>query len=198
MDATTSTPPPPSDAVPKKVKAKKPRLRRTVALLPTSTMPSNSWRGDATALVVQRRSCHAKLPTVGSSDAAGCDLYAAENVTISPHGYYAVTTDLAVISFPDHCYGRLAGRSGLALHHGIMVGAGVIDRDYRGAIKVVLFNFSGQPFVVTIGLRIAQLICECYVRPNIHQHTISGPTFDDNGGIVRERGENGFGSSGQW
>ena len=64
-----------------------------------------------------------------------------------------------------------------------------------GIIKVVLFNLDEhQPFVVSIGDRIAQLICEVYVRPTIKHYLISGPIDDENGG--RERRENGFGSTG--
>ncbi|KAK5282926.1 hypothetical protein LTR16_005624, partial [Cryomyces antarcticus] len=56
--------------------------------------------------------------------------------------------------------GRIAPRSGLASKHSIDVGAGVIDCDYRGPVKVLLFNFSDTDFDVKAGERIAQLIIE--------------------------------------
>ena len=56
--------------------------------------------------------------------------------------------------------GRVAPRSGLASKHSIDVGAGVIDADYRGPVKVLLFNFGDGPFAVKEGDRIAQLVLE--------------------------------------
>lgn len=61
---------------------------------------------------------------------------------------------------PPGYYGRVAPRSGLAVKNFIDVGAGVIDEDYRGEVKVLLFNFSDQDFQVKTGDRIAQLVCE--------------------------------------
>lgn len=61
--------------------------------------------------------------------------------------------------------GRIAPRSGLAAKHGIDVGAGVIDADYRGPLKVLLFNFGEQDFLIKEGERIAQLVLE-RVRPS--------------------------------
>jgi dUTP pyrophosphatase len=58
-----------------------------------------------------------------------------------------VSTGLKV-SFPLNHYGRIAPRSGLAVKHFIDVGAGVIDEDYRGEIKVLLFNFGEQDYQV--------------------------------------------------
>lgn len=56
--------------------------------------------------------------------------------------------------------GRVAPRSGLAAKHSIDVGAGVIDADYRGEVKVLLFNFSDQDFSIAAGDRVAQLVLE--------------------------------------
>jgi dUTP pyrophosphatase len=52
------------------------------------------------------------------------------------------------VALPSGHYGRLASRSGLALNHFIVVGAGVIDADYRGEVKVLLFNFGAEDFQV--------------------------------------------------
>jgi dUTP pyrophosphatase len=70
-----------------------------------------------------------------------------------------VDTDIA-ISVPAGTYGRIAPRSGLASKHFIDTGAGVIDADYRGQVKVLLFNHSDKDFEVKEGDRIAQLVLE--------------------------------------
>ena len=70
-----------------------------------------------------------------------------------------VDTDIS-IAVPAGTYGRVAPRSGLASKHSIDVGAGVIDADYRGPVKVLLFNFQQSDFKIEAGDRIAQLIVE--------------------------------------
>jgi len=89
-------------------------------------------------------------PTRGSSMAAGIDLKSAYNITIPAFGKGLVETDLAIL-VPPGCYGRIAPRSGLALHHHINVGGGVIDADYRGNVCVILFNHSVTPFQIRGG-----------------------------------------------
>ena len=84
-------------------------------------------------------------------------------------------------------YGRIAPRSGLAAKHMIDVGAGVIDSDYRGEVKVLLFNLGEKDFEVNKGDRVAQLIIEKYT---ITQMT-EVKELDDT-----VRGAGGFGSTG--
>ena len=72
-----------------------------------------------------------KLPSKGTKGAAGCDLAVAQAAVVPTHGKCLVKTGLAM-ALPPNCYGRIAPRSGLALKKFIDVGAGVIDRDYRG------------------------------------------------------------------
>jgi deoxyuridine 5'-triphosphate nucleotidohydrolase len=74
-------------------------------------------------------------------------LCSAEDCVIPARGKYMVNTDLKV-AIPSTCYGRVAPRSGLAWKHSIDTGAGVIDSDYRGPLKVILFNFSDVDFQV--------------------------------------------------
>lgn len=74
-------------------------------------------------------------------------------------GKALVSTGLKV-ALPTSTYGRVAPRSGLALKQQIDVGAGVIDEDYRGEVKVLLFNFGSNEFEVKEGDRIAQLVCQ--------------------------------------
>ena len=98
-------------------------------------------------------------------------------------------TDLTII-VPDGTYGRVAPRSGLAVRAGIAVGAGVVDADYRGEVCVLLFNHGEEDFVVSPGDRVAQLVVERILTPDIM--VIDRLAEDDDTG----RGEAGFGSTG--
>ena len=91
------------------------------------------------------------------------------------------------VAIPEGCYGRIAPRSGLAVKRFIDVGAGVIDADYRGGIGVVLFNHSGEDFVVKPGDRIAQLLLEKIETPTVKEAEELPDT---------KRGTDGFGSTG--
>ena len=90
---------------------------------------------------------NAVLPMRGSAGAAGYDLCAAGSYVILSWGKDTIETGLAV-ALPAGTYARIAPRSGLAIHNFIDVGAGVVDSDYRGEIKVVLFNHSAEDFNV--------------------------------------------------
>ena len=122
----------------------------------------------------------AKAPTRGSAFAAGYDMYAAAPITVPARGKALVSTGLAVAVpvgtceqlFPSDILrelgltgigktdGRVAPRSGLASKNHIDTGAGVIDADYRGEVKVLLFNHAETDFEVEEGMRVAQLILE--------------------------------------
>ncbi|ADY76800.1 PP136 [Orf virus] len=90
-------------------------------------------------LQVVRLSQNATIPARGSPGAAGLDLCSAYDCVIPSHCSCVVFTDL-LIKLPPGCYGRIAPRSGLAVKHFIDVGAGVIDKNYRGNVGVVLFT----------------------------------------------------------
>ena len=133
---------------------------------------------------------------------------------VPPRGHALFKTDLS-IAVPDHCYGRvgmfsgcqffqffnlficsllikkIAPRSGLALKHGIDVGAGVIDADYRGNLGVILFNHSDADFQVKPGDRIAQLILERIETPEVME-CLADELLPET-----TRGEAGFGSTGK-
>ena len=128
-------------------------------------------------------------PVRGSDGAAGIDLRATTTTTIAPGERAMIPTDLQ-IEFPEGCYGRIAERSGLALNYSISVGGGVIDPDYKGGICVILINNGERDFQVFRGYRIAQIICEKFVKPEIV--IIEQPKDPDT-----ERGCNGFGSTGE-
>ena len=149
-------------------------------------------------LFVQCVSENASIPTRGSPGSAGLDLYASDDATIPGYGHGCVFTDLH-IAVPEGHYGRIAPRSGLALHKSIDVGAGVIDQDYRGPINVILFNHSPVVFNIQKGHRIAQLIMERISIPRV-VNVLKLPEYEANTNNVSNKGESrgskGFGSTG--
>lgn len=138
------------------------------------------------SLGVKKLTNNAILPTRGSSGAVGYDLYSTDNVTIPPTHRALVGTGIAVL-LPEGVYGRVAPRSGLAVKHGIQVGAGVVDPDYTGEVKVVIFNHGDREFVVKEGDRIAQLVLERCETPEVWEIGNLEETL---------RGSGGFGSTG--
>ena len=140
---------------------------------------------------VKRLSKNANLPTRGTPFAAGLDLYSAVDIILPTGGKtVAVATDIA-ISFnsqtPGGLYGRIAERSSMALKH-IHLAGGVIDADYRGPIKVLLYNLGSEDYQIHMNDRIAQLILTPYIIPIIME---CREELDQT-----ERGEGGFGSTG--
>lgn len=95
---------------------------------------------------------NAYAPTKATPDAAGFDLYSAYDYEVPAHGKVLAKTDIQ-IAVPSTCYGRVAPRSGLAHKNFIDVGAGVIDRDYRGNVGVILFNFGNETFKGAINFK---------------------------------------------
>ncbi|KAK0618282.1 deoxyuridine 5'-triphosphate nucleotidohydrolase [Bombardia bombarda] len=140
----------------------------------------------APPLLIKKLSDKARLPTRGSAFAAGYDLYAAKDTTIPSRGKALVDTDISM-AVPAGTYGRIAPRSGLASKNFIDTGAGVIDADYRGQVKVLLFNHSDVDFAVREGDRIAQLVLERIYTPEV----LEAQELEDS-----VRGAGGFGSTG--
>lgn len=89
----------------------------------------------------------------------------------------------------DNCYGRVAPRSGLAAKHSIDVLAGVIDADYKGVIQVILYNHGETDFEVKVGDRIAQLVFESILHPEVAEGRVTDLEST-------ARGAGGFGSTG--
>jgi dUTP pyrophosphatase len=142
-----------------------------------------------------RRLAHAgelPLPCRHSEQAAGLDLMAAapegEPVILRPGERALIPTGFA-IELPPGFEGQVRPRSGLALKNGVTVlnAPGTIDSDYRGEMKVLLINLGDEPFEVTRGARIAQLVVTRYeaISPS-ETAELSGTS----------RGEKGFGSTG--
>ncbi len=143
-------------------------------------------REDASPVRVRCAGSEAK-PEYASAGAAGADLRASAALESPPGGRAAVPTGLFLEIPPGHV-GLVWPRSGLAVRHGIDTLAGVIDSDYRGEVKVVLVNHGGEPFRITPGDRIAQLLVQRVERAAFER-------VADLAGS--DRGEDGFGSTGR-
>lgn len=132
------------------------------------------------------------LPAYQSAGAAGFDLVAAvaadSKIVIEPGARHLVPTGIA-LQLPQGFEAQVRPRSGLALEHGVTVlnAPGTIDSDYRGEICVLLANFGSEPFEVSRGVRIAQLI----VAPVVRAALTVVEELDGTG-----RGTGGFGSTG--
>ncbi|KAH7848648.1 hypothetical protein Vadar_005639 [Vaccinium darrowii] len=137
-------------------------------------------------LRVKKLSEKAVLPFRASPLSAGYDLCSATEVTVPARGKALVPTDLS-IAIPEGTYARIAPRSGLAWKNSIDVLAGVVDADYRGPVGVILFNHSDADFEVKAGDRVAQLIIEVIMKPEVVE-------VEDLDSTVR--GAGGFGSTG--
>ena len=107
----------------------------------------------------------AQLPTRGSQNAAGLDLFSAEETIIKAGRRQPVRTGISV-EIPSGFYGRIAPRSGLAIEYGIDVLAGVVDSDYRGEIICLLMNHGESDKPIKLGERVAQLIIETIIMPS--------------------------------
>jgi dUTP pyrophosphatase len=128
----------------------------------------------------------ATLPTRGTAGAVGYDLACIEDFRLDTQSRALVPTGLG-FQLPDGVYGRIAPRSGLTVKHGIHIGAGVIDPDYMGEVKVAMFNLGLEPVHFKKGDRIAQLILERCEVPDVQEVDTLAST---------QRGGGGFGSTG--
>lgn len=141
-------------------------------------------------LAVRRLRGDAALPTYMSEGAAGLDLAAALDapMLLAPGERAMVPTGIA-IAIPPGFEGQVRPRSGLAARHGVtcLNTPGTIDSDYRGEVKVILVNLGREPFEVTHGLRIAQLVIAAVARAEI----VEAAELPDT-----QRGGGGFGSTG--
>ena len=133
----------------------------------------------------------AKLPTYGSAEAAGADLYACldAEVTIGPGKTAFIPTGFAM-AVPKGCAGLIYARSGMACKRDLAPAnkVGVIDSDYRGEIIVALHNHGQEPRTVAQGERIAQMIITPVLTPAYE----IAESLDDTA-----RGEGRFGSTGK-
>ena len=133
---------------------------------------------------------NAILPTYGSGEAAGADLYACleEAVVVEPGRTAWIPTGIAM-EIPKGCAGLVYARSGLACKKGLAPAnkVGVIDSDYRGEITVVLHNHGSEAQTVSSGERIAQMV----ITPVLTPAYVGAEDLTDT-----DRGQGGFGSTG--
>jgi dUTP pyrophosphatase len=131
------------------------------------------------------------LPTYGSQEAAGADLYAclSANVTLAPGQTAFIPTGLAM-ELPKNCAGLIYARSGLACKRGLAPAnkVGVIDSDYRGEFIVALHNHGKTSQTIAHGERIAQLLITPVFTPGFTEVSELSDT---------SRGTGGFGSTGK-
>ena len=142
---------------------------------------------------IKRLNDTAIIPTIGSADAAGCDLYAnlaaeSGSVTIAPGITYLVKTGIAM-EIPKNYAGFIYARSGLATKRGLRPAncVGVVDSDYRGEIMVAIHNDSDCYQTINHGERVAQMVIGPYMRPEF----VEVDELDST-----DRGAGGFGHTG--
>lgn len=156
-------------------------------MYPTRSLDSNQLNEARDApLRFKRLDPRAVLPSRGSLLAAGLDIYVIEDLTLQPGERALAATGLAV-DIPEGYYGRLAPRSGLATKNGLDVLAGVIDADYRGEIRCLLYNAGAEAINLPAQSKICQLIIEKIITPTAAWADEISDT---------DRGAGGFGSTG--
>ena len=140
---------------------------------------------------VKKLRANAIMPTYGSAEAAGADLYACleEDAVIMPGESRFIPTGLAM-EIPKGFAGLIYARSGLACKRGLAPAnkVGVIDSDYRGPITVVLHNHGNERQTISHGERIAQMVITPVLTPAYE--AVEELTDTD-------RGQGGFGSTGK-
>ena len=151
-------------------------------------------RGNTMQMRIKRLNDDAIIPTYGSKDAAGCDLYAnltqdGGSITIEPGMSRFIKTGIAM-EIPSGFAGFIYARSGLACKHGLRPAncVGVVDSDYRGEVMVSLHNDSNVNRTVNHGERVAQMVIGPFIRPDF----VEADDLSDT-----ERGDGGFGHTGK-
>ncbi len=142
------------------------------------------------SVIVKKIREGAQMPRRGSEAAAGADLYACldKTVTVKPGETVLIPTGL-IMALPEGTVGLVYARSGLALREGLAPAnkVGVIDSDYRGEVMVALHNHSGEERCVENGERVAQLVIAPYLAG----------VFTEGEPDETARGAGGFGSTGK-
>ena len=145
-----------------------------------------------TTVKIKKLNKSAIIPTRGSNQSAGYDLYACVDTPVNIHAHCTekIPTGLA-IEIPDGYFGGIFARSGLATKHGLRPSncCGVVDSDYRGNVIVALHNDTNEEKLIMPGERIAQLVVMPYIPVNFEEVD----ALSDTG-----RGDKGFGDSGRF
>ena len=134
---------------------------------------------------------NAELPRYMTEHSSGVDLSAGitESVSIPPGKFKTIPTGIAV-EIPEGYEGQVRPRSGLAAKYGIglLNSPGTVDADYRGEVKIILFNFGDEDFVINPGERIAQMVFAKVHKAEIVENAELSQT---------RRGKGGFGHTGK-
>lgn len=131
----------------------------------------------------------AQTPQKMTEHSSGFDLYAdVDELIIQPKDVALISTGIS-LEIPPGYEAQVRPRSGLAIKHkiGILNSPGTIDADYRGEVKVILFNFGNEPFVVVRDMRIAQMV---FARAE-HAELTESTSLEET-----ERNDGGFGHTG--
>ena len=143
-------------------------------------------------VLIKKLASSVKLPAYETNGASGMDLMAfiAEPIILKPQSSCLVPTGISV-AFSEEFEIQIRPRSGLAAKNNISVlnTPGTIDSDYRGEIKVIIFNHGNKEFIINNNDRIAQMILTPVVKMELEEIESLPETI---------RGEGGFGSTGKW
>ena len=143
-------------------------------------------------VLVKKLNPKAKLPSYKTKGSSGMDLMALveDKITIKPNSSELIPTGLS-IAIPEDLEIQIRPRSGLAAKHSITVlnTPGTIDSDYRGELKIILYNHSNKDFIVNKNDRVAQMILVPVLKVDFEEVDELPDTI---------RGSGGFGSTGKW
>ncbi|MDF2545790.1 MAG: dut [Anaerosolibacter sp.] len=139
-------------------------------------------------LYIEKINEKAQLPSYAHPGDAGLDLFSIDNTTITPGEIKLIHTGIK-IQLPHNTEAQIRPRSGLALKNGITVlnTPGTIDEGYRGEIGIIIINHGTDEFIVTEGMKIAQMVIKPIIKVQVEQVE----KLTDS-----ERGSGGFGSTG--
>ena len=142
-------------------------------------------------VLVKKLNPYVQLPTYRTSGASGMDLmaYIEKPINLEPGKSCLVPTGLSV-AFPQKYEIQIGPRSGLAAKNNISVlnTPGTIDSDYRGELKIILFNHSNENFIINNNDRIAQMVLTPIIKMELEETNELPESM---------RGEGGFGSTGK-
>ena len=143
-------------------------------------------------ILVKKLNSKVKLPTYKTDGSSGMDLMAFLNkpVSIMPQKSELIKTGIS-IAIPENTEIQIRPRSGLAAKYNISVlnTPGTIDSDYRGELKIILFNHGNESFMINNNDRVAQMVLTPIVKIELEETNELPETL---------RGEGGFGSTGKW
>lgn len=143
-------------------------------------------------VLIKRLDKAVKLPEYKSDGASGIDLMAfvKDSIKVKPQTSTLIPTGIS-LAFSNNYEIQIRPRSGLALRNNISVlnTPGTVDSDYRGEIKVIIYNHGNEDFIINNGDRIAQMVLSPVIKINFEETNNLPDTV---------RGQGGFGSTGKW